>query len=206
VQTDNLAGLEAPIQQNRLPDSDGPDPYDLESLIAPPSEDDEIGDAEQLEYPVRRPGEDFFRVHPDPAWQIEVFGYRSKSDRFSDWYVIHQSLRNDFPGKLSRVRFITACNIAQEIFVWPINVTTDGGRLNPWASSGLQAARAAEKEWVSVHGGNNSYMLRRAKRQDHREPAWPDMSPREFLGKALKPWVVESAEHHIVKRLLGLGS
>lgn len=156
-----------------------------------------------LNIAVRKPHrQDFIRVHPDPEYR-EVMAILDDSDE-KIAYVVHPSICNEIDKDIVPKMVHVAINKQGAVFLWPIRMPDANGRLDAWNTSAFEAAKMAENSWVRVvsnmHSG--SYEVYEAT-SDMEEPDWPDLSYGEILAIALKDRLIDSLDHHVLKKLRG---
>jgi hypothetical protein len=193
-------------------DSNAPDqpadqpanPFDLDALRDISLEDITI-ERVLLSVAVRRPGRnEFFRVHPDPAYAFpaKIIEYVDGLDR--EIYWVERSLWPHLLEDIREVRLFTCVSRRGVVFLWPAKLPTDDGAGKRWALSGLEAAEVAKTSWAKLVGNRDAgaYEAVRAK-GDLGEPEWPDKSLQELIEIAFKENVILTLDHPVLKELDG---
>jgi len=181
-----------------------PDPFDLASLRLTQDFAASIGVKKALTtIPVRRPDRQWFvRVHPEAAFRLETAVLELKED--GETYLIAPGLRAELPGEIVPKVLLTAVTRQGNVFLWPIRMPDEMGKLDEWNRSALEAAKLAEKQWIRIAasralGAYETYVAT----GDLPEPEWPEKSFQELLRIAFRDKFIDSLDHPVVKRLRG---
>jgi hypothetical protein len=153
--------------------------------------------------PVRKPAkQEFVRVHPGIDFRLETAVLELKEER--ETYLVDPQLWGDIPGELTPKVLFTAINRQGVVTLWPIRMPGEDGRLDMWNQSALEAAQMAQQHWVRVSSNMSlgAYEVFQAT-GDIPEPEWPELSLSEILKVAFKGRYIESAEHPVIRQLLG---
>jgi len=99
---------------------------------------------------------------------------------------------------------LTAVTRQGNVFLWPIRMPDEMGRLDEWNRSGLAAAKLAEKQWIRLAANRSlgAYETFIAT-GDLPAPEWPDKTFRELLRIAFRDKYIDTLDHPVVKRLRG---
>ena len=154
--------------------------------------------------PVRKPNrQDFIRVHPGEDWQLQTALLELKEDR--EHYLVKPEMWSEIPGEIIPKLLVTAINRQGVLFIWPIRLPGEDGRLDNWNQSALEAAEYAKVGWIRVAANMSlgAYDVYEAT-GDLPEPAWPETSFQELINIAFKGRVVDSSDHTVLKRLAGM--
>ncbi len=154
--------------------------------------------------PVRKSGkQDFIRTHPDPAYRLDTAVIELKEER--ETYLIAPSLLPELPSEWTAKTLITTINRQKVLSVWPIRLPGHDGRIDDWNASALEAAQMAQHQWVRVQANMSlgAYEIFTAT-GDIPEPDWPDISFEEVLKIAFKGRYIDSMDHPVIQRLLGV--
>lgn len=179
---------------------------DLASLRITQNFGDGIGVKKALLHvPVRKPQkQEFFRVHPDENMRINVAMIDLKEER--EVFLVAPELAQELPGDISPKMLVTAINRQGVLFLWPVNLDLEDSRIrrNHWNESARTAAELATKNWIKMvaNMGLGSYEVFQAS-SDLGEPEWPQLSFQEILGIAFKNNFITSADHIVIRKLLG---
>jgi hypothetical protein len=184
----------------------GPDPFDPAALRLPP---DGIGALSVkkalLTVPVRKPDKTWFvRAHPVNDYRLQTCVIELKEDR--ETYLVAPPLWPDLAAEatLRRKILATAINRQGIVFLWPLNLPQQDGRIDEWSRTALEALDLAVKGWVrvvpnmalgayEVHTANTSLS----------DPEWPSTPFRELLRIAFKDRLIDSLDHPVLRRLRG---
>jgi hypothetical protein len=87
-------------------------------------------------------------VHPDPEYRLEALIFESDDDR--ETYICEPDLGWELPGELITKVLYTTVNRSGVVFLWPIKLMGEDGRIDRWNESALKAAQIAQEHWVRV--------------------------------------------------------
>ena len=153
--------------------------------------------------PVRKPGkQDFVRVHPDPAYQIETAVLEFKEER--ETFLVAPELRDELLGELTPKALFTTINRQKVVSLWPIILPGEDGRINSWSESAMDAATLGQKKWVRVSANMSlgAYDVFEATGEIP-EPEWPELDLGQILEIAFKGRFIKDSAHPALKRLRG---
>ena len=153
--------------------------------------------------PVRKPGkQDFVRVHPDPAYQIETAVLEFKEER--ETFLVAPELRDELLGELTPKALFTTINRQKVVSLWPIILPGEDGRINSWSESAMDAATLGQKKWVRVSANMSlgAYDVFEATGEIP-EPEWPELDLGQILEIAFKGRFIKDSNHPVLKRLRG---
>jgi hypothetical protein len=149
------------------------------------------------------PKEQFYRVHPDPACQLPTKILEFKSER--ETYLLDPRVWDLIPDLAKSVTLRMAVDLAGNVYLTPVPFPDAFGRSNPWAEALIAAIAKAEDHWIrtSANMATQSYdMLVAEAFKD--EPKWPECSFDEVVNVAFRGRYIETADHPLIKKLLGL--
>lgn len=153
--------------------------------------------------PVRKPGgQEFVRVHPDEDYRLPTMVLDLKGDR--EMYLVASELWSQLADELKPVTLYTAVTRQGVVFLWPVKLPGDDGRLDEWNRSAHEAARIASQRWVRVRANMSlgAYEVFEAT-GDLPAPRWPDTDLTTLITTAFKARHIDTIEHTVIKRLLG---
>ena len=158
---------------------------------------------EILTVPVRKPDrQSFVRVHPDDSYRLRTAVLELREER--EIYLVAPSIRSALPGELIHKTLFTALSRHDVVFIWPIRLPGEDGRLDAWNESAQDAAHLAQDHWVRVvsnmHLGAYETFVATG---DLPEPRWPDKTFQELLNIAFKNRYIDSLDHPAIRRLRG---
>jgi hypothetical protein len=127
-----------------------PDPFDLELLKLTQDFNANLVVRKALTtIPVRRPDRQWFvRVHPDPKYRLETAVLELRED--AETYLVAPAMRPELLGEIVPKVLLTAITRQGNVFLWPIRLPDETGRLDEWNRSALEAAKLAEKQWIRI--------------------------------------------------------
>lgn len=145
--------------------------------------------------------DEWVAVRPGEDWQLAGYVIEDKQDMESEIYIVHKDLANGELADDARYAILhLAISTTGRIFWWHIKMGTTNRR-NHWAETAVKAVEVAQKNWIRLIPGHESYEIREAKVQMP-EPKWPDLSRDEAIQLAFKDRVINSLEHPIARRLI----
>lgn len=151
--------------------------------------------------PFRKPnGQLFFRVHPE--WHLNAAILQLKDD--GENYIVAPTLFAELAQEVRAKKVYTGVTREGTVFLWPVNLESEDGRLDSWSKSAHQAAKIAEKTWVRLvaNRSTGAYDVYEATGQLG-EPAWPEMTFDEVAQLAFRDRFIDSLSHPILKALRG---
>jgi hypothetical protein len=153
----------------------------------------------------------FFRVNPDPAYQIDVLLYTEKDERNmeGETYLVDWIFSDEVLGSEWAVFFQPACvylaieRFSTKPYVHYVKSPREGRKDNDWWVSSRTITEKAMQEWVQPYNAGNSYDLHPALR-DIPDPVWPDTPFGQILQVAFKGRFIDSWDHEVMKALVGV--
>ena len=144
----------------------------------------------------------FFRTHPDPAMSIEAAVLEFNEDRQS--FIVTPELAPSLPGEAVAKLLIPAFTNHGSMFLWPIRLPDEQGRLDEWNSVALEISERAKTEWVhlmaNMAAGTYDVLVAKA---PFPEPNWPDLTLQQLLEIAFRGRIIDSMDHPVLRRLRG---
>ena len=179
--------------------------FDLEALRLSQNFGETIGVKKLLTtVPVHKPDRQVFvRVHPDEAYRFQTAVIEVKEE--NETYLLHPSLWPEVSGELVPKTLFTAITRLGVVFLWPVRLPGEDGRLDPWNRSALDAAQLAMHKWVRVASNRSlgAYEVFEAG-GGLSEPEWPDLTFEKILHIAFRDQFIDTLQHSVIKRLRGL--
>ena len=96
----------------------------------------------------RQSNQAFIRIHPDEDHRLLTRVLEDKEAR--DTYLVDPELWEPLSGELTRKVLFTGTTRQSTPFIWGIRLPDDNGKLDPWNTSALEAARLAKDHWIRV--------------------------------------------------------
>jgi hypothetical protein len=153
--------------------------------------------------PVRKPSpQDFIRVHPDESYHFQTAILELKEDREN--FLVSPSLWPELPEEVTPKALYTSINRQGVLFLWPVRLPDETGRLDPWNRSAHKHAKMAMEHWIKIRS-NRSLGAYEASTPTGNlpDPEWSDISFKEILKIAFRDNRIESLDHPVLKRLRG---
>ena len=154
--------------------------------------------------PIRKPNrQDFVRVHDDEAYQLRTRVLELKEERES--YMVAQPVWTELFDEMTAKLLATAINRQSVVFLWPIRLPDDDGRIDSWNEGALDAAIRAQSSWIRVSANMSKagYDIFEAS-GDLPDPKWPEESFQALVKIAFKNRCIDNIDHAVIKRLRGL--
>lgn len=152
--------------------------------------------------PVKKPDkQSFFRVHPDPDWQLQAAVLELKEER--ETYVVDPALL-DAVGTEAAPRLIVPAVTRQGVtFLWPLRLPAADGRQDEWARSAMEAATIAREQWVRMTANMSLGAYEVLSAPISAAPVWPDATFEELVKIAFKNHYINDLDHPVLRRLRG---
>jgi hypothetical protein len=153
--------------------------------------------------PVRKPGnQSYVRVRAGEEWRFHTQMLQLKDD--GECYIIPSTMCADLAQEVKPKMLYTAISRDGSLFLWPVNLPGEDGRLDAWSQSAHQAARLAENNWIRMVANRSlgAYDVMQATGSLN-EPEWPDLTFEQIIDLAFRDRVIDSVEHPILRRLRG---
>lgn len=118
---------------------------------------------------VRKPNkQEFFRVHPDPEWSIELVLFNW--EKHDEWHQVHPDLHASLRTDMKRVSLHCCINRADELFLWPIKIQN-----NSWSKSAFALAQEARESWIRIRADLPKHKYVLVAKRDGNYPLLPSM-------------------------------
>lgn len=153
--------------------------------------------------PVRKPSpQEFFRVHPDEAWQLDTALIEIKADR--EMYLVDPDIWPLFPNECKPRTIYTTIDRRNVVTLWAVRLPDEKDRLDDWNRSAHEAARLAVTKWVrmSANMALGAYDIDLAVGA-FPDPVWPSLCFEELLKIAFKGRMIDDLDHVVLRRLRG---
>jgi hypothetical protein len=153
--------------------------------------------------PIRKPDRfTFIRVHPDEAYHLPTLMFDLKEER--ETYLVDESLRDDLATDLVAKIIFPVITRQGVLFLWPVRLPDESGKLDNWNRSALEAAQLAMAGWVRVSSNLplGGYDVIRPK-ADFPDPVWPGLDLQQMLAIAFKHFFIDSLEHPRLRAIRG---
>jgi hypothetical protein len=147
-----------------------------------------------------RPGEEYAAVI-----DLVVATNASNSGDRNPLYVATDDVRPEMERFIRPHRVTVGITYHDKVvFLWARSL---GAGSNTWTDSVMKAMDEAETDWVSLESdrAHSEYKVHHSPRsKEWGEPLWPDQTLEDVVGLALRDRIIDSMDHVVVKRLLGL--
>jgi hypothetical protein len=160
-----------------------------------------------------RPGKgQFFRVNPDPDYQIPSLLYLAKDDNgmdrdiyFVDWNFADEVLATEYATFFQPVNLYLAIERHKtKPYIHYVKRPHEGEKDNEWWESARYIVEVASADWIQPYtplgGRGYDYHPRQVEIPD---PDWPETPFGEILQIAFRGRFIDSWEHEIMKDLQG---
>ena len=153
--------------------------------------------------PVRKPSnQSFVRVRSGEDWRFPAAILQLKED--GECYLVMPQLYAELAQEVRPKMLYAGITRDGNIFLWPVNLPGEDGRLDAWSQSAHTAAAMAENRWVRLVANRTvgAYDVMEATNLVE-EPSWPDLTFKEIINLSFKDKLIDTLDHPIVKRLRG---
>ena len=153
--------------------------------------------------PVRKPQkQEFFRIHPSEEQRLPVMILEQKEEGLT--YLLAPSAYDLLPELQRAVTLVAAIDRRGNPFLIPLPLPGEDGRSNPWHVSLSAVVALSEQKWVrcvaNMQAGSYDAYVATGQLAD---PEWPDVKFEELVEIAFRGRVIESADHPLIRQLLG---
>lgn len=147
------------------------------------------------EIPIRKPGPTWwFMVHPDESLHYRSKFYEVKED--GELYTVAPELRDEFGESLVMKVLLPAVTRGGTLFLWPIRLPDDTGRIDSWNRSAMNAAKTAMLSWTRIESSKEAGGYRiTAPTVPASGPEWPNLSRNEMLKIAFTHFHIGDRNH-----------
>jgi hypothetical protein len=187
------------------PETNNPDPFAPENLRLDQSFTETVGVKKLLTtIPVRKPGkQDFFRVHPDPAYRDSFPIIDLKNDR--EEYIVVRELVPELSSELVYKQLCLAITRQGVLFFLPLRLPGPDGKDMEWWRSLREHAERAKTNWIRVVANRDLGAYEAMQAADTlSEPEWPTLPFWDLIRIAFKDFLIDKVDHPVIKRLRGL--
>lgn len=156
-----------------------------------------------LTVPVKKPTRtEFFRVHPDPAFRINVGVIELREE--NETYLVSGQLTPLLPNEVVPKSIVTCINRQGVLFLWPIRLPGPDGRLDTWNTSANRIAEMATTRWLRMiaNRGLGAYDVHEATSIGI-QPQWPEKTFGELLDIAFRERYITTDDHPVLRQLRG---
>lgn len=156
-----------------------------------------------LTVPVRKPNrQEWVRVHPSQDMHFPAAVITRKDE--NETYIVEAGLRDELEGEWAPMMLYPAINRQGVVFLWPVRLPGEDGRLDPWNQSATEAVSLAMTGWVRVASNRSlgAYEVFQPT-STFPEPIWPEKTIDELVTIAFRNRVIDSADHPILRLLRG---
>jgi hypothetical protein len=153
--------------------------------------------------PVRKPGpQDFFRVHPKPAYRSLMAFLKLEDDR--EFYLVDLQSVPELQNECFIANLFTCITRQGVISLWPVKVPAAEGRANDWHTSAAEAANKGMSAWIRMRSNMSlrAYEIFLAENAIP-DPEWPDLTFAELYRTAFRDRLINHSNHPVIKRLRG---
>ena len=153
--------------------------------------------------PIRKPIKDeFIKVHPENNLTLSTLELKTES---GVWVVDRDIVPHVKEEVVVKV-LVHTINSAGVSFLWPLKYSGNDGRsLDNWSLTAINASQVAKNKWIRlkpdhIAGGYSAYEAQ----GNLPEPEWPEESWEDVMDIAFRDRIIDSVDHHIIRKLKGL--
>jgi hypothetical protein len=152
----------------------------------------------------------FFRVNPDPAYQIDALVYTDKEESgiegetyFVEWKFAEEIVASEWAVFFQPVRLYLAIERhSSKPYVHYVKYPRDGEKDNGWWESARTVVERAMKDWVQPYNAGTGYDFHPAQKAIP-GPEWPETPFGEILRIAFKGRFIDLWDYEVMKALVG---
>jgi len=151
--------------------------------------------------PIKSPNRfDWIFADPDPAKRVAVWILREERDS----YLVANEIANSISGEVSAMDLVPTMTRQGTLFLWPIPLPNQDGKINTWSESRREAAVLATQGWVRVASNMDlkAYEVFQPVVAIP-PPVFPNLTIGEMVRIAARGRLITSADHPILRRLRG---
>jgi hypothetical protein len=182
------------------------DPFDLSNISVAGVTSEDLGvEKPILMVPVDKPSkQDFFRVHPDPNYHVEVRVLKVEAER--ETYLVTKEVWLAAPGETKLVRLVPYLTRTGGLGLWPVPLQDEllGKKDTNWGITARSAAEIAETKWVRMQSNmaRNCYDVVTSDKIP--DPVWPNITPQAILKIAFGDGrLIDRMDHPVIRQLQG---
>jgi hypothetical protein len=151
--------------------------------------------------PVRKPHkQEFIFASAERTFQTLTYTWKEENRTF----LVEPGLASEFSEGLVATLLVGCMNRQGVFFFWPISLQQGDEPWNDWHKSAHAAMVLAKNSWIRVTSNRalGAYEAHQAQAV-LAEPDWPELSLEDLLRIAFRDYVIDHADHPILKRLRG---
>lgn len=204
--SDGLNPSDYAVEGGATPVGGGDDPFDLDNIAVSGTSAEDLGiEKPILHIPVDKPGrQDFFRVHPDPAYRLDARIIKLEAERES--YLVTRAVWPAIPGETKLVKLVPCLTRLGTLYLWPLPMPDDlmGKRDTAWGTTARKAAEMAETKWVRMQANMAAGSYDVVTSDKIADPVWPKAEFKEMLKIAFGDGrLIDRMDHPVVRQLEG---
>ena len=187
--------------QNKKGDDDE---FQLSKLRLPQDFDNIVGGRKLTQHiPVRKPEKQWFvRTHySDEMWfQAAILDFKEEGEA----YIVEHNFWDELANEIRPMVLIPSVTTQGHLFLWPILLPSEDGRINDWSRTALRGAEHAQKNWVRVVSNMSmgAYEIVVAATM-YPDPSWPDYGLGEWIRLGFHDRTINTADHPVIRKLRG---
>jgi hypothetical protein len=150
--------------------------------------------------PIRNPKRnEFVRVHPT----MEPMLVYTLVDE-QETYVVTANIASSCPGETVPKLLVPTISRQGTLFLWPLRIPGDDGRIYSWHASAREAATRAVHVWLRVQANMalGAYEVYEAIGAIP-DPDWPALTMDAVVRIAVKGRVIDTLDHPVLRKLRG---
>jgi hypothetical protein len=150
--------------------------------------------------PIRNPKKnEFVRVHPTMRPML----VRTLLDEQLT-FLVTKDVADSLPGVVVAKELVPTITRQGTLFLWPLRVPGENGRVDNWLTSAKEAAVHAVHTWVRVQANMDlsAFEIYEALGAIP-DPEWPQLTMDEIVRIAAKGRVIDSLDHPVIQKLRG---
>jgi hypothetical protein len=182
--------------------------FNMADFVVNPSKQPLIIQRKIIQVPVRKPNKQkFFRVVQGEEWEVTVPVLELKEE--GEYYLVRPEVRDYLIGEIKFVRLNLGYYLDGSTFLIPVPLPDSDSpeKWNSWHRSLDEVVKNAKTQWVRAIPDKsiNGYQLMAAN-GNFTCPDLPlDMVLSDYVRIGFRDRIIDSPDHVIVKKLMGLG-
>ena len=156
-----------------------------------------------LTVPVKKPDKHWwFYIHPEEPWRLQAALIEFRDD--NQVFLVHMDLLGELVGEWAPKLLVAAQTRQGTIFLWPIKLPDEEGRLDSWNQSALDIVEEYAGRWIRVTSNRQLGAYEPTKSTvDIQPPTWPGEGFEKLVERAFKGKIIDTPDHPVIQRLRG---
>jgi hypothetical protein len=157
-----------------------------------------------LQVPVRKPSKEWWvRVHPSEEYRVCTLVLELKESR--EIYLVDPAIADAVAAEPCCGPRLLTCAITRQgvLFLWPLRIPDDSGKLDSWGRSELESSEMAVDRWVRVAANSARGAYDPTLAGSDPPPEWPELTFERILQTSFKNYHINDLVHPVLRQLWG---